>query len=141
MLALIDNFNRESLALTRDTSGSGVRVARQLDALIRLYGKPGQIVSNNGTEFTSRAILNWQNVTGLDWHDIAPGKPPQNGFVESFSGRLRKEYLNEKVFESLVHARCVLARWCHDYNHTRPHTVLGGATPGQARRSPELVAA
>lgn len=116
-----------------------MRVARELDALIRLYGKPAQIVSDNGTKFTSRAILNWQTQTGVDWHYIAPGKPQQNRLVESFNGRLRDECLNEEVFESLAHARRVLARWRHDYKHTRPHSALGGATPAQARRSPELV--
>lgn len=139
ILAVIDDANRENLALIPDTSISGVRVARELDALIRLYGKPKQIVSDNGTEFTSRAILNWQNETGIDWHYIAPGKPTQNAFVESFNGRFRDECLNEEVFESLAHARRIIARWRHDYNNTRPHSALGGATPAQARRSPELL--
>ena len=139
VLAVIDDFTRENLALIPDTSISGLRVARELDALIRLYGKPKQIVSDNGTEFTSRAILYWQNETGVGWHYIAPGKPQQNGFVESFNGRFRDECLNEEVFESLAHARRIIARWRHDYNHTRPHSALGGATPAQARRSPELI--
>lgn len=138
ILAVIDDANRENLALIADTSISGVRVARELDALIRLYGRPRQIVSDNGTEFTSRAILNWQNETGVDWHYIAPGKPQQNGFVESFNGRFRDECLNEEVFESLAHARRVIALWRHDYNHARPHSALGGATPAEARRSLEL---
>ena len=91
-----------------------------------------------GTELTSRAILEWQNQTGIAWHYIAPGKPQQNGFVESFNGKLRDECLNEEVFDSLTHARKILGRWRHDYNHHRPHSSLGGLTPA-ARRSLELV--
>ena len=81
-----------------DTSLSGGRVARELDAVIRLYGRPELVVSDNGTELTSRAILEWQNESGVGWHYIAPGKPQQNGFIESFNARLRDELLNEEVF-------------------------------------------
>ncbi len=137
ILAVIDDFTRECLALVADTSISGQRVARELDRLIRLYGKPETIVSDNGSELTSRAILEWQNERGVAWHYIAPGKPMQNGFVESFNGKLRDECLNEEVFDSLAHARSILGRWRHDYNHIRPHSSLGGLTPA-ARRSLEL---
>ena len=137
ILAVIDDFTRECLALVADTSISGQRVARELDRLIRLYGKPETIVSDNGSELTSRAILEWQNERGVAWHYIAPGKPMQNGFVESFNGKLRDECLNEEVFDSLAHARMILGRWRHDYNHIRPHSSLGGLTPA-ARRSLEL---
>ena len=138
MLNVIDDYTRECLALVVDTSLSGARVARELDRCIRLYGRPETIVSDNGTELTSRAILEWQNETGIAWHYIAPGKPQQNGFVESFNGKLRDECLNEEVFDSLAHARKILGRWRHDYNHHRPHSSLGGLTPA-ARRSLELV--
>ena len=137
MLCVIDDYTRENLALVADTSLSGPRVARELDRLIRLYGKPETIVSDNGAELTCRAMLEWQNETGVAWHYIAPGKPMQNGFVESFNGKLRDECLNEEVFDSLSHARKILARWRHDYNHIRPHSSLGGLTPA-ARRSLEL---
>jgi putative transposase len=120
-----------------DTSLSGARVARELDRCIRLYGEPETIVSENGTELTSRSIREWQSQTGIAWHYIAPGKPQQNGLVESFNGKLRDECLNEEVFDSLAHARKVLARWRHDYNHHRPHSSLGGLSPA-ARRSLEL---
>lgn len=109
ILAVIDDYTRESLCLVADTSISGARVARELERLIRLYGKPQTIVSDNGTELTSRAILEWQNETGVGWHYIAPGKPQQNGFVESFNGKLRDELLNEEVFASLADARRALA--------------------------------
>mgnify|MGYP001160724231 CR=1 FL=1 len=113
-------------------------VLRELDRCIRLYGRPETIVSDNGSELTSRAILEWQNETGIAWHYIAPGKPQQNGFVESFNGKLRDECLNEEVFDTLAHARKILGRWRHDYNHHRPHSSLGGLTPA-ARRSLEHV--
>ena len=83
--------------------------------------KSGCFVMCYGSELTSRAILEWQNETSIAWHYITPGKPQQNGFVESFNGKLRDECLNEEVFDSLTHARKVLARWRHDYNHQRPH--------------------
>jgi len=114
-----------------------VRVARELDALIRPSGKPQTIVSDNGTEFTSRAILGWQNENGVSWHCIAPGKPTQNAFIESFNGRLRDELLNEEVFDSLTDARGKLQRWRYDYNNLRPHSGLKGFTPATARRSLE----
>ena len=139
ILAVIDDFTRESLGLIADTSISGQRVARELDAIVRLYGKPATIVSDNGTELTSRAMLEWQNENGVGWHYIAPGKPTQNAFIESFNGRLRDELLNEEVFESLAHARQALGRWRHDYNNLRPHSALGRLTPAAARRAHELL--
>ena len=136
ILAVIDDHTRECLALVADTSIPGRRVARELDAIVRLYGKPQSIVSDNGSELTSHAMLDWQNQTGVTWHYIAPGKPQQNAFIESFNGRLRDELLNEEVFDSLRDAKQRLARWRHDYNYTRPHSALGGLTPA-ARRALE----
>jgi putative transposase len=121
ILAVIDDFTRECLALIADTSISGHRVARELDALVSRHGRPQSIVSDNGSELASRAMLDWQNHNRVRWHYIAPGKPTQNAFVESFNGRLRDELLNEEVFASLTHARKALARWQQDYNTTRPH--------------------
>jgi putative transposase len=133
ILAVIDDYTKECLGLIADTSLSGVRVARELDALIACNGRPHTIVSDNGTELTSRAILKWQNETGVAWHYIAPGKPQQNAFIEAFNGRLRDELLNEEVFDTLDGARKALAHWRHDYNHVRPHSSLGGLTPAAAR--------
>ena len=137
IFAVIDDCTRENLGLVADTSLSGQRVVRELDGLIRLYGEPATIVSDNGTELTSRAILEWQNKTGIAWHYIAPGKPTQNAFIESFNGRLRDELLNEEVFTSLADARRKLAIWRHDYNTVRPHSALKGDTPANARRALE----
>jgi len=93
----VDDFTRECLCLVADTSLSGVRVARELDAIIAVRGRPGTLVSDNGTELTSMAILRWSQETRIDGHYIAPGKPTQNAFVESFNGRLRDELLNETL--------------------------------------------
>ena len=104
ILAIVDDFTRESLALIPDTSLSGARVARELDAVIARRSRPKSCVSDNGTELTSMAILKWTQASGVDWHYIAPGKPQQNAFVESFIGRLRDECLNETLFSSLPQA-------------------------------------
>ena len=87
VLVIVDDFTRECLALVVDTSISGRRVARELDAVVAARGKPVMIVSDNGTELTSHAILRWQEERGVGWHYIAPGKPQQNAFVESLNGR------------------------------------------------------
>ena len=94
-----------------------------------VYGKPKTIVSDNGTELTSNAILRWADDHKVEWHYIAPGKPVQNAFAESFIGRLRDELLNETLFRSLVHARSMLEAWRADYNHDRPHSRLGWLSP------------
>jgi len=132
VLAVIDDYSRECLALVADTSLSGARVARELDAIIaKRGGKPKTIVSDNGTEFTSMAILKWCQETKVGWHYIAPGKPMQNGFVESFNGSFRDECLNETLFSSLVDARHQITLWKEDYNVTRSHSSLGNLTPSE----------
>jgi putative transposase len=129
ILAVVDDCTRECLALVADTSLSGLRVARELDRLIIERGKPRTIVSDNGTELTSNAILTWADERRVGWHYIAPGKPIQNAFVESFNGRLRDELLNETLFRSLPHVRSALEIWRHDYNTDRPHSRLAWLTP------------
>jgi putative transposase len=131
ILAVVDDFTRECLCLVADTSIPGVRVARELDAVIARRGKPLSMVSDNGTELTSMAILKWSQEAAIDWHYIAPGKPTQNAFIESFNGRLRDELLNEILFTSLAHARVELAAWLTDYNTQRPHSQLGWLTPAE----------
>ena len=137
ILAVNDDCCRENLGLVADTSISGARVARELDAMVRLYGKPSSIVSDNGTEFTSKAILKWAKDNDVEWHYIDPGKPQQNAFIESFNGSLRDECLNEEIFDSLADARQKLALWRYDYNNVRPHSSLGNQTPAEARRALE----
>ena len=93
ILCVIDDFSRECLATVAANSIAGERVARELDVIAERRGYPLMVVSDNGTELTSNAMLKWQQEHGVEWHYIAPGKPMQNGFVESFNGRLRDECL------------------------------------------------
>ena len=95
---MVDDCTRECLALIADTSISGIRVARELDQLLDERGKPKTIVIDNGTELTSNAILQWADDHKVAWHYVAPGKPVQNAFAESFIGRLRDELLNETLW-------------------------------------------
>jgi putative transposase len=114
-----------------DTSLSGLRVARELDRLIARRGRPKMIFSDNGSELTSNAILAWADQSRVAWHYIAPGKPTQNAFIESFNGRLRDELLNEPLFTSLAQARVAPESWRRDYNGSRPHSQLGWRTPSE----------
>jgi len=129
VLNIVDDVTRECLAAVPDTSISGVRVARELTGLIGRRGKPEMIVSDHGTEFTSNAIFAWAKDQAIAWHFIAPGKPMQNGYIESFNGRMRDELLNESLFLGMSHARGVIAAWVIDYNTDRPHSSLGYRTP------------
>lgn len=126
---LAHECTRESLALVPDTSLSGARVGRELDRIIAWRGRPETILSDNGTELTSNAILAWSEAKGVAWRYIQPGKPAQNAFIESSNGRLRDELLNETLFRSLAHARLELDAWRKDHNHHRPHSALGWQTP------------
>lgn len=129
VLNVIDDVTKECLAAIPDTSISGKRVVREMRAVIDLRGRPGAIVSDNGTEFTSLAVLTFTQELKLDWRYIAPGKPTQNAFAESFQGRMRDECLNEHLFFSMGHARAVIAAWRADFNTARPHSSLGYMTP------------
>jgi putative transposase len=100
---------RENRCLVANTGISGAKVAWQLAALILIYGKSDCIVSDNGAEFASTASLEWAGDTGAAWHCIDPGKPRQNGSIESFNGSLRDECLNEEIFDSLTDARQTLS--------------------------------
>jgi putative transposase len=113
-LCVVDDLTRECLALVADRSLSGVRAARELTRQIGPRGKPHAVVSDNGTELTSSALLRWSQERQVEWHFIAPGRPMQNGVVESFNARLQNECLNETVFTSLAQARLVLDAWRHD---------------------------
>jgi putative transposase len=137
ILTLVDDFTRECLGLVVDTSLTAPRVARELDRIIETRSCPRMIVSDNGTEFTSNAILAWQQEREVEWHYIAPGKPMQNGFVESFNGRLRDECLNEHLFHNLNEARQIIEAWRIDYNTNRPHTSLNGLTPTEFAARPK----
>ena len=129
LLNIVDDVTKECLGAIPDTSISGRRVARELAAIIARRGKPGSIVSDNGTEFTCNAMLAWCKEAGMSWHFIAPGKPIQNAFVESFNGRMRDEFLNETLFFDIDDARAKIAVWVADYNGERPHSSLSYLTP------------
>ena len=111
---IVDDVTRECLAAIPDTSISGKRVARELTTIVSARGKPQMIVSDNGTEFTSNAMLGWAKGHGVDWHYIAPGRPMQNGYIESFNGRMRDELLNESLFVDLDQARQLIDPWVAD---------------------------
>ena len=128
ILGIYDDCTRECLAAVADVSLSGRRVARELDLLIAVRGKPKAIVSDNGTELTSNAILSWTADAKVDWHYIDPGKPVQNAFIESFNGRLRDEFLNGFLFTSLM-VRLSHEDWRRDYNTVRPHSRISWLTP------------
>lgn len=129
MLNIIDDCTRQCLRIEVDTSLSGARVARTLDQVIETYGKPNVLLSDNGPEFTSKALDEWAYKNGVKLCFIEPGKPTQNGFVESFNGTLRKECLNENWFYSLNEARYIIEKWRNHYNEERPHSSLNYKTP------------
>ena len=129
VLNVVDDVTRECLAVIPDSSISGRRVARELTALIERRGKPGMIVSDSGTELTGNAISTFAAAHRIEWHYIAPGTRMQNGFVESFNGRMRDELLNETMFRNLTHARVVIATWAADDHTERPHSALDYQTP------------
>lgn len=137
MLTVVDEFTRVCLGIIVDTSLSGNRVGRELDKIIKIYGKPEAIVSDNGTEFTSNAILKWSMEKQVSWDYIQPGKPYQNGTIESFNGKLRDECLNENLFSSLKDAEQVIEKWRIEYNEERPHSSLNGKTPNEVMRVEE----
>ena len=129
VLAVVDDYSRDCLALMADTSLSGLRDTRELDGLIHLRGKPVTAVSDNGTELTSMAVLKWSQETDADWRYIQPGKPMPNGLVESFNGSFRDECLNETLISSLAEARYQITAWKDDYNRNRSHSSLGNLPP------------
>jgi len=131
VLGVIDCFNRECLALVVDTSIGGVRVARALEELGAARGYPRRVMSDNGPEFTGAALDAWACSRGVGLHFIEPGKPSQNGHMESFNGKLRDECLNENWFLSLDDARRIIEDWRLDYNQNRPHSALGYLTPNE----------
>jgi putative transposase len=128
-LTLIDVFTRECLALESDTSISGERVARVLSRMANERALPDSIMVDNGTKFTSNAMLNWSQDTEVRLAFIEPGKPTQNGFIESFNGTLRDECLNQHYFAGLHDAREKLRRWRDIYNQQRPHNSIQNERP------------
>ena len=129
ILTAIDQFTRECLSLWAEGSLTGDKVGRRLDRVIATRGAPASITGDNGSEFASRALDHWAYRHGVHLQFIRPGKPVENGFIESFNGRLRDECLNAHVFLSLADARARLEEWLQDYNRHRPHSALGDRAP------------
>ena len=133
-LNIIDLFTRECLRIVVDTSINGTRVAKTLDILKDLRGLPETIITDNGSEFTSKAMGIWALENKVHIAFIRPGKPMENGFVESFNGRFRDECLNENWFKTLKNARDKIEAWREEYNSCRPHSSLGMKTPQEFSR-------
>lgn len=139
-LTLIDDFNREGLAIEIDYSLPAERVKRVLDRVVMERGAPGRIRVDNGPEFTSLRLLSWCEEHDVELQFIQPGKPTQNAYIERFNGSYRRGVLNAHLFEDLQQVRRITEMWLHDYNHHRPHKSLGNLPPlvysGTLDRSP-----
>lgn len=129
ILTVVDQYTRECLCAYADRSQTGEKVVQQMKRLSALRGKPESITTDNGSEFAGRAMEAWAYESGVKLDFIRPGRPVQNGYIESFNGRLRDECLNGEVFFDLSDARDKLDRWRHDYNQNRPHSALADRTP------------
>jgi transposase InsO family protein len=130
-LVIVDDATHEAVAVLAEHSIGGERLTRMMDEVCSRRGRPAVIRTDNGKEFTGKAMLNWAYRNGVSLRLIEPGKPKQNAYVESFNGRLRDECLNEHWFTSLPHARLEIERWRREYNDERPKQGLGGLTPTQ----------
>jgi putative transposase len=129
VLTVMDEFSRECLALDAAVSIPGMRVTRVLDAIASKRGYPQIISSDNGPEFTGRAMDQWASRHGVRLHFIQPGKPTQNAFIESLNGTFRAECLSADWFTDLVDARIKVRRWQREYNERRPHSKIGRVPP------------
>ena len=130
-LTCVDDFTKECLTITAAFGISGVQVTRILDSIALFRGYPATIRTDQGPEFTCRALDQWAFEHGVELRLIQPGKPTQNGFIESFNGRFRDECLNEHWFSDILHARKIINDWRQDYNESRPHSSLNYQTPAE----------
>ena len=134
ILTVLDQYTRECLCAYADRSQSGEKVVEQMKHLVKLRGTPESITTDNGSEFAGQAMDAWAHKAGVKLDFIRPGRPVQNGYIESFNGRLRDECLNGEIFFGLTDAREKLDRWKRDYNQKRPHTALADRTPEEFAR-------
>ena len=138
ILTVIDQWSRESVSLEANFRLTGRCVGKALDQAGEQYGLPKAITVDNGTEFTSKALDEWAYKRGVKLDYTRPGKPTDNGLIESFNGRLRDEFLNANAFITMHDLRTKLGSWQEDYNHHRPHGSLGHLTPSEfVKRSRE----
>jgi putative transposase len=129
LLTIMDEYTRESLQVSVAKSIRGKDVVLGLEKIIVERGKPQEILSDNGSEFTGNVVQGWAHTFGIDWGFIEPGKPVQNCFIESFNGKIRDECLNENWFETVAEAKTLIEKWRNDYNQYRPHSSLKGMAP------------
>ena len=136
ILAVLDEYTRECLAMLVDRRITSQDVIDQLYQLFLLRGVPEYIRSDNGPEFTAKAVRGWLSRLGVKTLFIEPGSPWENGYIESFNGKLRDELLNREVFTTLTEARILVERWRQEYNEVRPHSALGYRPPAPETRMP-----
>ena len=129
VLNIVDDFTKEAIDIVASNSIRGTDVVQVLAQAVRVRGLPQSIRTDQGPEFTGRALQGWADECGVQLKLIQAGKPTQNAYVESFNARFRDECLNEHVFRNLAHARAVIAQWRSDYNERRPHSALEYLTP------------
>jgi putative transposase len=134
ILTIVDDCTKEAIDLVPDFGISGQYVTRILDRAARFRGYPTAIRTDQGPEFTGRALDQWAYEHGVQLKLIQPGKPTQNAYIESFNGKFRDECLNEHWFRSLDHARAIIQEWRKDYNEQRPHSMLGYQTPAEVAK-------
>ncbi|UEP51435.1 IS3 family transposase [Burkholderia ambifaria] len=130
-LTVVDDFTKEAVDIVVDHGISGLYVARALDRAARFRGYPKAVRTDQGPEFTSRALDQWAYANGVTLKLIQAGKPTQNAYIESFNGKFRDECLNEHWFTTLAHARAIIAAWRQDYNEQRPHSALNYLAPSE----------
>lgn len=129
LLTMIDEGNREGLEIAMGLSRPSRRVTRVLDELVALHGCPSAIRVDNGPEFTAQTFVDWCTDHGAAIHDIQPGKPDQNAYIERFNRSYRTEVLNASLFESVAELRALTDTWLRIYNRERPHDSLGRVPP------------
>jgi len=130
-LTIVDDFTKQSVDIVADRSITGQYVTRVLDRIGQFWGLPKAIRTDQGPEFTSKALDQWAYRNGVQLKLIQPGKPTQNAYIESFNGKFRDECLNDHWFSTLAEARALIAAWRQDYNEGRPHSALGYMTPAE----------
>ncbi len=129
ILTILDEFTRQSLAIEVNRRLNHEDVLDRLTDLFIRRGTPAYIRSDNGAEFTARIVREWLSAVGVKTLYISPGSPWENGYIESFNGKLRDEVLNVEIFDTLLEARVLIERWRREYNHVRPHSSLGYRPP------------
>ena len=140
VLTVVDQYSRQSPVLEPAFAHSGRSVAEALERVVAKLGPPSSITVDHGTEFTSKALEEWAWQRGVQLDFIQPGKPTENGHIESFNGRLRDECLNVNQFVTLDDARAKIEAWRHDYNRNRPHSSLRNLTPHEFARQGQVTA-